>query len=104
MKVTVVGMGLIGGSLYKAAIQAGYDATALDRGDAVHVEDADIVLMALPQDVLIDWLKQYAATLKEGAIAVDTCGVKREVCGIEGNAGLLRDFFGGGEKLVEFVD
>ncbi|MBO4345624.1 MAG: prephenate dehydrogenase [Victivallales bacterium] len=96
MKVTVVGMGLIGGSLYKAAIQAGYEATALDRGDDVHVEDADIVLIALPQDVLIEWLKCYGPTLKEGAVAVDTCGVKVPVCNaLKGVLPAGRTFVGG---------
>ena len=96
MKVSVVGMGLIGGSLYKAAIQAGFDATALDRGDSVHVEDADIVLIALPQDVLIEWLKKYAVTLKDGAIAVDTCGVKEPVCNaLRGVMPAGRSFVGG---------
>lgn len=79
-KVTVVGLGLIGGSLYKAALQAGYSVSALDKNDAVHVEETDILLLALPQEKLVKWVRTYAPQLKRGAVVVDTCGVKTPVC------------------------
>lgn len=73
-------MGLIGGSLYKAALQAGYDTTGFDLNDPVHLEKTDILLLALPQEALHGWLTQHGGELPEGSIVVDTCGVKREVC------------------------
>ena len=73
-------MGLIGGSLYKAAIQAGYDATGLDKDDAVDLRQTDILLLALPQEAIAPWLAKYGDTLKKGATIVDTCGVKEAVC------------------------
>jgi len=79
-KITIVGMGLIGGSLYKAAIQAGYDAMGIDKDDAVNLAETDILLLALPQEAIAKWVADYAKTLKRGAVIVDTCGVKEAVC------------------------
>ena len=80
MKITIVGMGLIGGSLYKAAVKAGYEAEGLDKDSPVRIEDTDVLLLALPPDVLVEWFKCYAHLLGPGAVVVDTCGVKTPVC------------------------
>ena len=80
MKVAVIGMGLIGGSLYKAALQAGYSAVGFDRQDTPRLEDCDLLLMALPQEALAGWFRENAHLLKPGTVAVDTCGVKVPVC------------------------
>ena len=44
--IAIAGMGLIGGSFYKAAKRAGYDVVGFDKGDPVDVRDADVVFVA----------------------------------------------------------
>ena len=48
MRITIVGMGLIGGSLFKAAVKAGYEADGLDKDTPVSLEGTDVLLLALP--------------------------------------------------------
>lgn len=80
LHITIVGMGLIGASLYKAANHAGYGVNGIDKGDAVELSHTDILLVALPPEVIPAWLKEHACQLQEGAIVVDTCGVKVNIC------------------------
>ena len=80
MKIAIVGMGLIGGSLYKAACRAGYDAVGFDRDDQLQLSDADYILLALPLNSIIPWLKAHCHDFKSGAIVVDTCGIKNNIC------------------------
>ena len=79
MKVAIVGMGLIGGSFYKASLKAGYSTAALHHGDATGCEDADLVLVCLPPDAVVPWVAAHSASFKRGAKVVDIAGVKREV-------------------------
>ncbi|MCQ2379379.1 MAG: chorismate synthase [Victivallaceae bacterium] len=78
--VSVVGMGLIGGSLYGASRRAGYETGGFDVGDRLDLSASDLVLVALPPDVVADWFEAHAAEFKRGAVVVDTCGVKTELC------------------------
>ena len=43
MNIGIVGLGLIGGSIYKAALRAGHEAKGFRRGDVVNVSDSDVV-------------------------------------------------------------
>lgn len=76
MKVAIAGLGLIGGSLFKAFAEAGVDVTGFDRDDPVDVAGADVVFVALHPAIAVDWIARYAAEFKDGAIVADTCGVK----------------------------
>ena len=78
--IAIAGMGLIGGSLYKAAKRAGHDVVGFDKGDPVDVRDADVVFVALAPAIAIDWIRLHAPEFKDGAVVVDTCGVKGCVC------------------------
>lgn len=78
--VAVVGMGLIGGSFYKAALRAGYDVTPLHHGESEGLSRADIVLVCLPPDAIAPWIRAHAPDFKAGATVVDICGVKTEIC------------------------
>lgn len=78
--IAVAGMGLIGGSLYKAAQRAGFPVAGFDRGDPVDVRTADVVFVALPPQTAVDWVLLHAPEFKPGAVVVDTCGVKAAVC------------------------
>ena len=80
MKVAVIGMGLIGGSLYKAALEAGYSCRGFDRQDTPELGDCDVVLLALPQEVLPGWAAEYGKSIRPGTIVVDTCGMKAAIC------------------------
>ena len=79
MKVSIVGLGLIGGSLLKAAERAGYDTLALHHSDTPDLHDTDILFIALPPKSIKPWIEKNESTFKEGMIAVDVCGVKRPV-------------------------
>lgn len=97
MKIMIVGLGLIGGSLAKAFSRYtkheiwGYDtdsesmAMALDEG-AVHFKASltdlprvDIVIVALPLEGTLDFLKKEIPNMTSKQVLVDTCGVKEPV-------------------------
>jgi len=80
LRIAVAGMGLIGGSLYKAAQRAGFPVSGFDRGDPVDVASADVVFAALPPRTAVDWILLHAPEFKTGAVVLDTCGVKKYVC------------------------
>ena len=91
MKILIAGLGLIGGSMAKALVRAGYKADGFDR-DAVTAaarragavasmagdfKNYDLVLIALPPDETMRLLD--TAEFKDGAIVADICGVKTAV-------------------------
>lgn len=76
MNVAVAGMGLIGGSLYKASERAGHATVGLHHGESTGLDRADLVLVALPPDATVPWIAEHAAQFKHGAVVVDACGVK----------------------------
>lgn len=80
MKIAVIGRGLIGGSLAKAAIRAGHDAAATDKGETPRVEDADVVFIAVPPSAVVGVVDSIVPKLKKGAVVVDMTGVKGSVC------------------------
>ncbi|MDF2567542.1 MAG: dehydrogenase, partial [Oscillospiraceae bacterium] len=97
MKIAVVGLGLIGGSLCKALKQKTTnivlgidldDATlkkakscgAVDRMIQVkELGEADIVFVCLHPKATVDFILQNLSYFKKGCIVSDVCGVKQEV-------------------------
>lgn len=76
LKISIVGKGLIGGSLLKAAERAGYDAVASDKGGRPNVSGADVVFVAVPPSAVVGVVDSIVTGLKKGAVVVDVTGVK----------------------------
>lgn len=96
MDIAVVGLGLIGGSFVKAFTAAGHRVHVWNRtrataeravaeGEAQDVlaDDfsvADVIVVALPPNRIVDWIDAHAASFKSGAVVVDAAGVKADIC------------------------
>ena len=96
-KITIVGLGLLGGSYAMGLSKKGYKVKAIDinkdnldyalnagwiiegSDDPRLVNDADIVIFCLYPDTLIKWLKTHQHELKSHAILTDVTGVKRSI-------------------------
>ncbi len=97
MKVGILGLGLIGGSLARAYAKAGHTVFAFDQ-DASMVEFAqlanvvaapldentlpvcDLVFLAIYADASANWLENNAVYINKNAIVMDCCGIKEEIC------------------------
>lgn len=98
MKVGIIGLGLMGGSLAKAitygtehtvwgtnrspeavqkALFVGAIEKELEQGDLCQ---CDLVIVSLYPQASIDYIKENAKNFKKGAIVMDISGVKRYVC------------------------
>lgn len=98
MKVGIVGLGLIGGSLARAYSRAGTHevlacdidpaALSLAKAEGVIEEElsqdnlpgCDLVLIAIAPQAAIGWLREHAPLLKAGQLVIDCCGTKRDIC------------------------
>ena len=97
MKVGILGLGLIGGSLARAYAMEGHTVCAIQRNEsmlsfamlagAVHerlseetIPQCDLILLAIYPGGCIDWLEQNASLIRSGALVIDCCGIKREIC------------------------
>ena len=83
MNVAVIGRGLIGGTIEKAALRAGHPASVFrGRGPVPDLGAFDLVFVAAPREAipaLVDAIAEKG-NLKDGAIVVDIAGVKRPIC------------------------
>ena len=95
-KITIVGLGLLGGSYAKGLHDAGYtvygidiDPKAIDyalamnwikdgSGDPSLCEGSDIIISALYPRTFIRWVKDNQKYFKPGSILTDVTGIKRE--------------------------
>ena len=80
LTLAVVGLGLVGGSFYKAALRAGYETLALHHGESEGLSRADVVLVCLPPEAIVPWVRARAAQFRRGATVIDICGVKTGIC------------------------
>ena len=95
--IAIVGLGLIGGSMALALrrssryILYGLDSdpvtlmnalkrSAVDKaGGAELLAHADLVILALPPEAALAFLRDNAAAIKPGAVVTDVCGVKQAI-------------------------
>ncbi len=96
-KITIIGLGLLGGSYAKGFFNAGYKVTGIDIDpDAIEyakrmnwiteggddpklAEGSDIVISALYPMTFVDWVRNNQKYLKPGCILTDVTGIKRKV-------------------------
>lgn len=97
MKVGILGLGLIGGSLARAYAVAGHTVYAQNRSEsilsfamlsgAVHgkldeetIPQCDLILLAIYPAGCSQWLEENAPLIRKDTLVLDCCGIKREVC------------------------
>ena len=97
MKVGILGLGLIGGSLARAYALAGHTVYVSVRNKpmlafaqlsgAVHgplteenIGSCDLILLAIYPDGSATWLEKNAHWISKDALVIDCCGIKREIC------------------------
>lgn len=97
MNVGILGLGLIGGSLARAYALAGHTVFAAEKDEnilsfailsgAVHeplnadtVGKCGLILLAIYPGGSIRWLEENAPLVSRGALVMDCCGIKEEIC------------------------
>ena len=97
MKIGIVGLGLIGGSLAKAYQKAGATVFGMDKdrlitafaklAEAIDDEltearfgECDLILLAIPPVPAAQWLRDNAPKLTKENLVIDCCGTKRQIC------------------------
>jgi prephenate dehydrogenase len=101
LRLCIVGLGLIGGSLALALRRArpawrlsGVDADAATRAQALaagaveeatelaqaRLDECDAVVLAVPAPALLELIPQAAARMRLGAVLTDVCGAKEAPC------------------------
>lgn len=97
MKVGIVGLGLMGGSMAKSIKnRTGHTVYGIDLDqetmmlarmcgaidaplDGETLPRCDLVLVAIRPQAAVDWVREHASQIARSAILVDLCGVKRVV-------------------------
>jgi prephenate dehydrogenase len=97
MKVGILGLGLIGGSLARAYAIAGHTVYAIQRNEsmlsfamlsgAVHgklteetIPECDLILLSIYPGGSADWMEKYSQLISKNALVIDCCGIKRQIC------------------------
>ena len=97
MKVGILGLGLIGGSLARAYAKNGHTVYATEQNnsilefaklagvvhDTLNVEtiaECDLILPAIYTGGSVQWLEENASHIRKDALVIDCCGVKQEIC------------------------
>ena len=97
MKVGILGLGLIGGSMARAYAKAGHTVYAAEKdGDmlsfaqlsgVVHgvldensIGACELLLLAIYPDGSASWLEANAHLVAKDALVMDLCGIKGEIC------------------------
>lgn len=119
MKIIIVGLGLIGGSIAKALKQntphqvLGMDTDegslldacscgAIDGKAGIEdLKNADMVYLCVYPGAALDFTREHGPDLREGCVLTDTCGIKSAVCaGMEELRGTGRYVFVAGHPMA----
>ncbi len=100
MKVGIIGLGLIGGSLAKAYKRdESVTVLALDTDESTlnfailsgavdkkltkeNISECDLILIAVYPEAAVDFLIEYSDKISKNTIVIDCLGVKKEICEI----------------------
>lgn len=97
MKVGILGLGLIGGSLARAYAIAGHTVYAAEKDENMlsfaqlagavdapltpeNLGECDLVLLAIYPEGSAAWLEENARHIDKNALVMDCCGVKQLIC------------------------
>ncbi len=97
MRVGILGLGLIGGSMARAYALDGHTVLAAEKDEsmlsfamlagAVHevltpetLPTCDLILLAIYPAGSAAWLEEHAKYVRPDALVMDLCGIKREIC------------------------
>ncbi len=97
MKVGILGLGLIGGSLARAYAKAGHTVYACEQDDSMlsfaqlagvvaapltreNLPECELILLAIFAGGSISYLRDHAPYISKSALVLDCCGIKEEVC------------------------
>ena len=97
MRVGILGLGLIGGSLARAYALEGHTVLACEKDEsilsfamlagAVHgkldestIPSCDLILLAIYPGGSAFWLERHAHLVSPTTLVMDCCGIKREIC------------------------
>ncbi len=97
MTVGIVGLGLISGSMAKAYSAACHTVLADNRNktildfaildgavsaplDEENIKTCDLLLVGLPPEASICWIREHAPQIAAHTVVIDLCGTKRVVC------------------------
>ena len=97
MKVGILGLGLIGGSMARCYSKAGHAVYACDKDKNIlsfaelsgciygelnsdTIPQCDLILLAIYPDGSASWLEENAHLVSQNALVMDLCGIKEEIC------------------------
>ena len=97
MKVGILGLGLIGGSLARAYAKDGHTVYACEQDESIlefaqlacvvnsplneqTIPDCDLILLAIFADGSAKWLEKNAHLISQKALVIDCCGIKKAIC------------------------
>ena len=97
MKVGILGLGLIGGSLARAYTKAGHTVYACEQDEDIllfaqlagavncvlnetTIPTCDLLLLAIYADGSAQWLENNAHLIAAHTLVIDCCGIKKSIC------------------------
>ena len=97
MKIAVAGLGLIGGSVAKAFMEAGDEVFGCDRDEVTmararlenavtdeltkeNIGSCEYIFIALYPEATVEFMKEYSPFISKDATVIDCGGTKREIC------------------------
>ncbi len=97
MKVGILGLGLIGGSLARAYAKAGHTVYIYDKDESMvgfaqlagivtdkldeqTIPDCSLILLAIYSDASASWLENNGKFISKEAYVIDCCGIKQQIC------------------------